>query len=69
MKNLVLSSALLFSSLMVSPNLANATTVIDENNLEFAKCQIKDTRNGSTFIASGNCKAVMKAYKEWIAMQ
>ncbi len=54
---------------MVSPNLANATTVIDENNLEFAKCQIKDTRNGSTFIASGNCKAVMKAYKEWIAMQ
>ncbi len=65
MKNLVLSSAFLLSSLAI-PSTVNATTIVDN---DFAKCTIKDKRGSSTFFAQGNCRAVQRAYEAWIAMQ
>lgn len=67
MKNLVLSTVFLLSSLAI-PSTVNATTIVD-NDFDFAKCTIKDKRGSSTFFAQGNCRAVQRAYEAWIAMQ
>ena len=65
MKNLVLSTAFLLSSLAI-PTTANATTLVDENKETLAYCEISD--NGG-FYAKGNCKKVLEAYRAWKAKQ
>ena len=65
MKNLVLSTAFLLSSLAI-PMTANATTLVDDNKKTLAYCEISD-KGG--FYAKGNCKKVLRAYRAWKAMK
>ena len=68
MKNLILSTAILLSSLSI-PSTANAVTIENDDQIELAKCSINERIGNSIFSASGNCNKVMKAYKEWRSMQ